>query len=940
MKNYPDILFRLLLCLPILIQPWAPSVGSTQTPAPVLAAGKTIYLPLIAGSTAPSGVSPNDWPQAGHDPQRTNASAIEVPPPYCYSWKWYGAPIASRAQPVVSNGVLFIGGLDGVLYARQAATGAPLWDFSSGGPIRNSAGVLNDRVIFSSFDGFTYALNVNNGALLWKTSTGSSATAPLIDAKKSKVYVASTNGSLTALNSFDGSILWTVPSAAAILTSPSLSEDGSLVFAGNEAVQAFAVNAGSGALVWKTSLQGQSLADRYPVVAGNSVTFRSQPLYFFHIMLQQYGDQIMDQAGAVKPDWTADWAIVNPKITSFLSTQPQFQTYFMLNAQNGSSLGIPPVLYTFGNGDTPTPPVYAQGQLFLPYRARHGIQTDGGAVHVLTKYDAELGSLNLSSLNITGLKNTTAYSGQPQFRMTSDEGAILTMSGNLLLVDNWERLGGINVSTGQLFGIGNVANNWPECYTQCGPGGANPFFPMSGSAADPAYPFPAPRSAEGHSRGGAVVANNMIYWRVIEAGLACIAHSSGGACPAPKQWHDSAGTVSTVSPNPQPQGPLVPKALADYVTTDLTRPAVNPPQDLVNRLQNEVRALLQLANGQHLMPYYLEKGMANQQVWPYTYWNSAGKTGMAEINFLAHGNVYWFDPGELLYSLAMAFPYLDSALQIQVKAYVAGEMGRYPPLQDLPYQVANQNWLGSGIAREPYPIPFRAQINNWPPVAANIVAIYGLWLWSKNTNDYSYAQSHWAQIQSLFNARKSSLRYYADLSGIIGVYRLATDLASRDAGNSAAYVAAANLALQTAVGFMTSATNFSTFLNRANTDFPDPRGDTTGWSAPVFYGLTPEVGAYLAGELAGQPQTYLQSLETLNNSGVGLLWWYITRVGAHAEVGETSFLAPGTAWSHFLAHAYIVEDSPATLAGWLDRPWVVGDLYSIQKIVATIQAKP
>ena len=146
--------------------------------------------------------------------------------------------------------------------------------------------------------------------------------------------------------------------------------------------------------------------------------------------------------------------------------------------------------------------------------------------------------------------------------------------------------------------------------------------------------------------------------------------------------------------------------------------------------------------------------------------------------------------------------------------------------------------------------------------------------------------------------------------------------------------------MQTAVAFMTSATDFTTFVNRANSDFPDPRGVNSGWSAPVFYGLTPEVGAYLANQLAGKPEAALQSLETLNNSGVGLLWWYITRVGTHAEVGETAFLAPTTAWSHFLAHAYIVKDPQSKLAGWLDRPWVPGDLYSIQKIVATIQAKP
>ena len=124
--------------------------------------------------------------------------------------------------------------------------------------------------------------------------------------------------------------------------------------------------------------------------------------------------------------------------------------------------------------------------------------------------------------------------------------------------------------------------------------------------------------------------------------------------------------------------------------------------------------------------------MSYQQVWPYTYWNSSGKTGMAEINFMANGNVYWFDPGEQLYTLAMAYPYLSSNLQTQVKNYMAGEMTRYPPLQDLPYHDTNHNWLGSGMPKEPYPIPFRADINNWPPVSTNITTIYGLWLWSEN----------------------------------------------------------------------------------------------------------------------------------------------------------------------------------------------------------------
>jgi hypothetical protein len=64
----------------------------------------------------------------------------------------------------------------------------------------------------------------------------------------------------------------------------------------------------------------------------------------------------------------------------------------------------------------------------------------------------------------------------------------------------------------------------------------------------------------------------------------------------------------------------------------------------------------------------------------------------------------------------------------------------------------------------------------------------------------------------------------------------------------------------------------------------------------------------------------------------------MTRAGVHAEYGETSFVAPNAAWSHFLAHAYLLADRQQTLRQYIDRPWAVGDLFSIQKLVATISA--
>ncbi len=845
----------------------------------------------VSGPVSPAAIPAADWPQLGRDPQRTNYSPQQINAPYCYAWKWYGVPFAARAQPVVASGRLFIGGMDGRLYARDATTGAPLWSYQTGGPIRHSPGVLGNIVVTGSHAGFTYALDAATGALLWRALTGTSATAPLLDEGRNRVYVAATDGSLRALRLSDGTQQWMYNAGAPILTSPSLSADGNLVFLGSEAIQALAVNAATGAEVWRRSLRGQSLGERYPVVSGNVVIYRSQPLYNFSSLLRE-GDETLNRAGPRGGNtfdpavWAADWNAVRPHILNYLNSQPAKQSFFVLNGGDGTPRGTAPVLYTYGNGDIPNLPVIGPAGVYLTYRPRHGIQTDSNTVHVSTQYDAELGQLDLNTLDITGLRSNAPMSGGPEFRMTSDEPAMLTMGGNILWVDNWERLGGLNVSTGQLLHVGTVSTEWPECYggTGCGPEGPNPFFPLR--AGERAYPFPWPRVTDGAARGGVVIANNMLYWRVIEGGLAGV---KSGTCGAPQVW--AAAVSATDSPQRPAAGvetataqavavapiagsntlylPLIARAytsLSAYITNDLTTPVANPPAALVNRLRSEVQAMLQLANGQHLLPFYFERGFSKQFVWPYNSENCGSAPCVAEIGYTSggvSGNTVWHDPGELLYTLAAAYPYLDSGLQAQVRTYLAAEMNRYPPLQNLPYGDPNRDWLRQGVARERYEVPFRGQLNNWPPVAANASAIYAMWLWSKNTNDWAYACANWNAAKSLFNARRNSVRYYADIAGLIGYARLAQGLRARNCPGvtSADYDAgyqAALAALQAGAG----AANFNAYRTRADNDYLDPRDIASGWSAPVFFGLTPEVGRYLREQTGGAAAGYLLALQS------------------------------------------------------------------------------
>lgn len=879
------------------------------------------------GGTIPA---TSDWPQLGYNAQRTNASPVQVDPPYCYVWKWYEATIPSRAQPIVANGRLFVGSVDGIFYARDAATGAPLWHYVTNNPIRHSAAVWLDVVVFSDHLGSTYGLAVTDGTLRWRQETGSSSTAPLVDTTRDRLYVASSNGRVSALQADNGALIWQIDLDVPVLTTPSLSEDGTTIFLGTEQIDAVALNAADGVVLWRTRLQGQSLAERYPVVLGDNVYYRSQPLDFFHLLLQE-GDRVMDEAGPLLSDWDADWALVHNEIVSYLTDQPSRQTFFALNGRTGALQGVAPVLYTYGLNDVAAPPVVHNNALYLAYRARHGIQTDGNAVHVSTKYDAELGRMDPTTLDITGLKQVNFPTYNAEFRMTSDENAVLTLSGDLLLVDNWERLGGINLASRELVSVGNVSNDWPECgpwipgepnTIQCGPAGANPFFPLSGRAEDAAYPFPSPRITEGGIRGGAIAAQGMLFWRVIAGGLAGIATQEGGNCPSPLVYTETPGADVTSLPTPPPVA--VTRSLSDYIEDDLTTPVPFPPADLVARLNDEIRTLV--ATNEHLMPLYLQRGFSVSLVWPP---DTANPPGPPVISHQSAGNTYWHDPGELIYTLALAYPYLNADLKAQAYDYVVSALDRYSPLENLPWSNSARDWLRSGAARESYNVHLRPELNTWPPPAPSLSSLYAIWLWSKNSGDWSYATEHWPQAKSLFSSRRQTVTdYYANLAGVIGYLRIAQHLGDTTAADDAT---------QVALSALEDGKDFARYAQFAAEAYLDPRGYSTGLSMPVFWGLTPEVGRYLREQTQGEAIAYITAKEDRDE---GLRWWYLTRAGIHGEVGETSFLAPTSAWSHFLAHAYIRNTDQEQLRLWLDRPWGRGDLYSIQKIVATLHAEP
>eukprot|EP00493_Phyllostaurus_siculus_P022054 UN22385 len=92
------------------------------------------------------------------------------------------------------------------------------------------------KVYVGSLDGYVYALNSSNGALKWRTGlNGCIYSSPAIT-NDGTILIGSYDKNLHALNSTDGSIIWSYPvggdiiSGNPVYSSPAVANDGTIYF--------------------------------------------------------------------------------------------------------------------------------------------------------------------------------------------------------------------------------------------------------------------------------------------------------------------------------------------------------------------------------------------------------------------------------------------------------------------------------------------------------------------------------------------------------------------------------------------------------------------------------------------------------------------------------------------------------------------------------------
>ena len=170
--------------------------------------------------------------------QVSTATVAQLRPAWTFNYQLlglYAAPVtaAFEAAPIVVDGVMFVTGPSGYLWALDAATGAKLWEYQHQIPIdvalccgnvNRGAAVARGRVYMATANGYLVALDARTGKRVWQTAfadvrAGESATlAPLV--VKNLVLVGNSGaeygvrGHIDAIDAESGRRVWrtyTVP---------------------------------------------------------------------------------------------------------------------------------------------------------------------------------------------------------------------------------------------------------------------------------------------------------------------------------------------------------------------------------------------------------------------------------------------------------------------------------------------------------------------------------------------------------------------------------------------------------------------------------------------------------------------------------------------------------------------------------------------------------
>jgi hypothetical protein len=191
--------------------------------------------------------------------------------------------------PTVADGVVYVGSVEGNVYALNATTGTPLWNrygITTGcyPDICGSSPTVADGEVFVDEipPGGICALNASTGVVIWNSDMLLYGSSPAVVG--GIVYVGSIDGNVYAFNAATGALVWNYTTGGPVQVSPAVANG--VVYVGSVEGNVYALNATTGTPLWNYTTgrnpdTGNAVQFSSPVVAGGVVYIGSYDEDFY-----------------------------------------------------------------------------------------------------------------------------------------------------------------------------------------------------------------------------------------------------------------------------------------------------------------------------------------------------------------------------------------------------------------------------------------------------------------------------------------------------------------------------------------------------------------------------------------------------------------------------------------------------------------------------------
>ncbi|HHH83212.1 MAG TPA: hypothetical protein ENL35_09510 [Chloroflexi bacterium] len=423
------------------------------------------------GLSLPEEPAQEGWFQEAHDPAHSGYTPEVVPASWQFKWQWNGScadgrdcrpgdpelgwsfEIPPKSHPVAGNGRLYLpAGVQGV-WAIRESDGKTDW---------HNAGVQSevtaafdpdeDTLFVASTDGKLYKLSSFDGSVVGQfQADGALNLAPVIVG--GRVYVVSAQGTLYAVDKTNMQRVWSYTAGSPGQTPPAYSARYQVLVFGTEDLFVHGVNASDGSRRWRIK---PTVNEPGPLSYDGGDGRRHRTYNYEHgwpVIAEEHGIVFM----RLRLPKSAIWQVPNPQqanwfpssnsaIRDFLTARPELQTLFALRLDDGNQAFIPAV----GAGNIETPDIDATlGPLPVVRRlgnggevayvvARNGQKCEAGDCED-PRWDAVMCEMVLDDQTIPGLQEGDCrIVGRDLSRnLITDEMGKISMAGDVLFHAHW-----------------------------------------------------------------------------------------------------------------------------------------------------------------------------------------------------------------------------------------------------------------------------------------------------------------------------------------------------------------------------------------------------------------------------------------------------------------------------------------------------------------------